>query len=70
MLEPDARKACKSGSEGGRAQQCARPTRRSGRCVVTDLETGEALLDHVEVGEVVGRERFSLDYGEVDLYLV
>jgi hypothetical protein len=28
LLEPDARKACKSGSEGGRAQQCARPTRR------------------------------------------
>jgi hypothetical protein len=27
LLEPDARKACKSGSEGGRAQQCARPTR-------------------------------------------
>src|SRR5665811_1031570 len=31
LLEPDARKACKSGSEGGRAQQCARPTRRTGR---------------------------------------
>jgi hypothetical protein len=28
------------------------------------------LLDHVEVREVVGRERFSLDYGEVDLYLI
>jgi hypothetical protein len=28
LLEPDARKACKSGSEGGRAQQCARPTRQ------------------------------------------
>src|SRR5680860_835406 len=31
LLEPDARKACKSGSEGGRAQQCARPTRRARR---------------------------------------
>src|SRR5450756_240859 len=30
LLEPDARKACKSGSEGGRAQQCARPTRHEG----------------------------------------
>src|SRR5665647_3657288 len=28
LLEPDARKACQSGSEGGRAQQCARPTRQ------------------------------------------
>src|SRR5664280_2182524 len=33
LLEPDARKACKSGSEGGRAQQCARPTRRTHRRV-------------------------------------
>src|SRR5450759_1002170 len=30
LLEPDARKACKSGSEGGRAQQCARPNRQDG----------------------------------------
>src|SRR5664279_2305144 len=29
LLEPDARKACQSGSEGGRAQQCARPTRQT-----------------------------------------
>src|SRR5664279_373883 len=33
LLEPDARKACKSGSEGGRAQQCVRPTRRTHRRV-------------------------------------
>jgi O-antigen ligase len=31
-----------------------------GRGVVADLESGKALLDHVGVREVVGRERFSL----------
>ena len=41
-----------------------------GRRVVADLESGEALLDDVEVGEVVGGQCFSLDDGEVDLYLV
>ena len=46
------------------------PLEGSGRAVVADLETGKALLDHGEVREVVGRERFSLDDGEVDLYLV
>src|SRR5450759_5850880 len=33
LLEPDAREACKYGSEGGRAQQCARPTRRTRRAI-------------------------------------
>ena len=28
LLEPDARMTCMSGSEGARAQQCARATRR------------------------------------------
>ena len=46
------------------------PLEGFGRCVVAFLEAGEALLDHVEVGEVVGRECFSLDDGKVDLYLV
>ena len=30
LLEPDARKRARPGSEGGRAQQCARPTRPEG----------------------------------------
>ena len=34
--------------------------------VVADLEAGEALLDYVEVGEVVGGQRFSLDDGKVE----
>jgi hypothetical protein len=37
-----------------------------GRCILAGLEAGEALLDHVEVREVVGRERFSLDDGDRD----
>ena len=46
------------------------PLEGSGRRVVAVLEASEALLDHVEVGEVVGGQCFSLDDGEVDLYLV
>lgn len=41
-----------------------------GRRVVAFLEAGQALLDHVEVGEVVGGQYFSLDDREVDLDLV
>ena len=32
------------------------PLEGFGRCVVADLEAGKALLDHVEVREVVERE--------------
>jgi hypothetical protein len=34
------------------------PLEGFGCCVLTGLKAGEALLDHVEVCEVVGRERF------------
>jgi hypothetical protein len=34
------------------------------------LERGQAVGDGVDIGEVVGREHFPLDDGEVDLYLI
>ena len=46
------------------------PLEGFGGRVVADLEAGEALLNDVEVGEVVGGQRFSLDDREVDLDLV
>ena len=46
------------------------PLKGFGGRVVADLEAVEALLDDVEVGEVVRRQCFSLDDREVDLDLV
>jgi hypothetical protein len=61
LLEPDARKACQSGSEGGRAQQCARPTRQlesSFREIETYLRTGKGIRS--KTPELVQQEIWGL----------
>jgi hypothetical protein len=46
------------------------PAERPGNGVLADLESGEALPDLIQAGEVVGREDFSLHDGEVDFGLI
>ncbi len=46
------------------------PLEWSGGLVVSGFEVGQALLDHCEISEVVGREHFTRYDGEVDLHLV
>jgi len=42
------------------------PAERPGHGVVASLERGEPVADLAEVGEVIGRDDFALDDGEVD----
>src|SRR5262249_12736108 len=46
------------------------PAERPGDGVVAGFERGEAVADLRQAGEVVGREGFALDDGEVDFRLV
>ena len=46
------------------------PFERAGDLLVVGLEIEQALLESIEIGEVVGREHLALDDREVDLQLV
>jgi len=57
-------------TSSGRSAGGESPLERGSRLLVMTLESQEALFEFGQRGEVVGREDFSLNDGEIDLNLI